>query len=190
MCDGYFWKPPVFLKFQFDNWSANLICLKLSAGVSANFGSSSYSHPWISGSMPVAVQSSRNIQMVRDPAFYGLKQEGKHKKSKAMPYVDVSDDDDKPKANGLKRKASAFNGQSDHTHNSPNGQKHKKRRQSVQENESFQPNGVNDAGPSHSKTTNNASSFMQASAKVRAIQEQRKELPITKGLLPLPRTIC
>ena len=126
--------------------------------------------------------------MVRDPAFYGLKQEGKHKKSKPMPYVDISDDDDKPKANGLKRKASAVNGQSDHTHNSPNGQKPKRRRQSVQESESLQPNGVDNAGPSHSKTANSAASSTQASAKVRAIQEQRKELPITKGLF-LPPTI-
>jgi len=159
-----------------------LLCFKLSAGGSTIFGSSSYSHLLISGSMPVAVQSSRNIQMVRDPAFYGLDKEKKHKKSKPIPYVDVSDDDDKPKINGLKRKASVANGQSDHTHNSPNGQKHKKRRHSVQENESIQWNGVNDAGPSHPKgIINGAASSMQAGAKVRAIQEQRKGLPITKG---------
>lgn len=120
----------------------------------------------MSGSM--AIQHStptKNIQLIRDHSFFGLKKtkDKKLKYSKPMPYLNVSDDDESEttcKVNGLKRKASMVNGY---------GHKHKKhRQQSVFEN---------DAGPSQ-HIPNGAITHSRAS---KAIQEQRNDLPIAKG---------
>jgi len=109
--------------------------------------------------------------MVRDPAFFGINFKKNKKDKKPMPYVDVSDEEDNnsfPKE--LKRKTPLVNGHDNPVQCSLNGQKHKKRRYS-------NPNGLNDAGPSHSASVNGA----DVSQKVRLIQKQRKDLPIFTG---------
>jgi hypothetical protein len=115
--------------------------------------------------------------MVRDPAFFGINFKKNKKDKKPMPYVDVSDEEDNNSLpTELKRKAPLVNGH-DNPVQCPNGHKHKKRRYSNTDGDSFQPNGLNDAGPSHPVSANGA----DASAKVRLIQKQRKDLPISTG---------
>ncbi len=121
----------------------------------------------------MAIQHSstgKTIRMIRDASFYGLNKNKKLKKSKPMPYLDVSDDENEntSKVNGLKRKASTVNG---HSH------KPKKLRQQLAfENTEAVLNGENVAGPSH-QMQNGAPIITKA----KEIQEQRNDLPIAKG---------
>ncbi|CAA7265450.1 unnamed protein product [Cyclocybe aegerita] len=133
--------------------------------------------------MPVVLERPRNVQMMRDSSFYGLKAAKQHKKAKQLPWVDVSDDDDKEKRNGIKRKHSSSHNHHDHSQNGQNGHKHKKRRRSSQHSDSPHLNGVSDeAGPSRQSTPHtNGMNSGSISAKAKAIQEQRRQLPIAQG---------
>ena len=124
--------------------------------------------------------SPRNIQMIRDKAFYGFKSDNLKMTKKPIPWVDVSDEEDRGKQNSMKRKA---NGHSHHY--AQNGHKHKKHRLN---NEVDQTNGIiNSAGPSQMKHMQNGAvgHISQDHAKVKAIQEQRMQLPIAKGIVRL-----
>ena len=127
--------------------------------------------------------SSRNIQMIRDKTFYGFKSENlKTTTKKPIPWVDVSDEEDRGKQSSMKRKA---NGHSHHC--AQNGHKHKKHR-GLNNNEVDQTNGdINSAGPSQTKHMQNgaAGRTSQHHAKEKAIQEQRMQLPIAKGIVRL-----
>jgi hypothetical protein len=133
--------------------------------------------------MPISLEPTRNIQMVRDKNFYGFKPDNvAHLKTtkKHVPWVDVSDDEKPGKQSSMKRKVSAINGHSQHAQN---GHKHKKYRGS---NEIWnQINGdTNGADPSQTKHIHganpNTSQHIQHT-KVKAMQEQRMQLPIAKG---------
>lgn len=127
----------------------------------------------------MAVRSKHvgNIRMVRDPAFFGIKNEKKAKKS--MPYVDVSDDEDHTsKSKELKRKVPLINGHKATQFDSFR-HKNKKRRFSDHGDNFFQQNDSNAAGPLKPVSVSANSSNMNA--KVRLIQEQRKNLPIATG---------
>lgn len=128
---------------------------------------------------------SRNIQMIRDKTFYGFKSDNsKTTAKKAIPWVDVSDDEDRGKQSSMKRKANG------HSHlYAQNGHKHKKHR-GLNNNEVDQTNGdINGAGPSqtkHMQTQNGAADHTsQHHTKAKAIQEQRMQLPIAKGIVCL-----
>jgi anion-transporting ArsA/GET3 family ATPase len=111
--------------------------------------------------------TGKTIRMIRDPAFFGLYKK-KFRKSKPMPYFDVSDDENEntSKANALKRKASTVN-----------GHKSKRLRQQLAfENTEAVLNGENVAGPSQQMQNGTP-----ISTKAKAIQEQRNDLPIAKG---------
>jgi len=89
-----------------------------------------------------------------------------------MPYRDVSDDENEntSKVNGVKRKASTVNGHSN---------KSKKLRQQLAiENTEAVMNGENVAGPSQQMQNGTP-----ISTEAKAIQEQRKDLPIAKGIV-------
>jgi hypothetical protein len=126
------------------------------------------------------VGPTRNIQMIRDKAFYGLKSDNlKTTTKKSIPWVDCSDDEER-KQSSLKRKV---NGHSHHYEQ--NGHKHKKHR-GLNNKEVDQTNGdINGAGPSQTKHMQNgaAAHTSQHHAKAKAIQEQRMELPIAKGIV-------
>jgi len=116
--------------------------------------------------------------MVRDPAFFGINFKKNKRDKKPMPYVDVSDEDDnKSLPKELKRKSPLVNGHDNPVQGSSNDNKHKKRRYSIPDGDSFQPNGLKDAGSSHPVSVNGS----DVSAKVRLIQKQRKDLPISTG---------
>lgn len=136
--------------------------------------------------MPTATFSTQTIPKMRDQSYY-FKTQKKKQRSKPGPWVDVSDDEGKGKKNGLKRKNSFVNGHSDHSRNGQNGHKHKKRRHSeVNGLDSPQPADFSssDPGPSNSKKAqvNGAGPNTPHGAKAKAIQEQRAQLPIAKGV--------
>ena len=121
--------------------------------------------------------------MIRDKTFFGLKSDNlKTTAKKPIPWVDVSDEEDGGKQ--MKRKA---NGHSHHY--AQNGHKQKKHR-GLNNNEVDQTNGdISSAGPSQTKhlqmqngTVDNTS---QHHAKAKALQEQRMQLPIAKGMVCL-----
>ncbi|KAH9480187.1 putative ATP-dependent RNA helicase prh1 [Psilocybe cubensis] len=122
---------------------------------------------------------------MRDPSYYGLKTEKNHKRAKSIPWPDVSDDDkDKTKGNGVKRKNSIVNGSSDQSRGGQNGHKNKKRRSSVHNGDT--PQSKDSAhGPSSSQSkrphVNGSGPSTPHSAKFKAVQEQRAQLPIAKG---------
>ena len=122
--------------------------------------------------MPIALEPTRNIRMIRDKSFYGFKPDNLKTTKKSIPWVDDSDDEeDRGKRSSMKRKA---NGHSHHY--AQNGHKHKKHRGS-NNNEMEQTNGdINSAGPSQTKHMH---------AKAEAIKEQRMQLPIAKGIVRL-----
>ncbi|KAF8817173.1 P-loop containing nucleoside triphosphate hydrolase protein [Phlegmacium glaucopus] len=135
--------------------------------------------------MPVALEPTRNIHMIRDKAFYGFKPDnGAHLKTpkKSVPWVDVSDGEERGKRNSMKRKVSAING---YSHHAQNGHKHKKRRRSGSASNEVQTNGdINGAGPSqmkHVHQNQNGAGHTSQHAKAKALQEQRTQLPIAKG---------
>ena len=150
--------------------------------------------------MPVALEPTRNIQMIRDKTFYGFKPDNgaahlRTTTKKSVPRVDVSDDEEQWRKQGsMKRKASALNGRSHHHQDAQNGHKHKKHRGNNKiEN---QTNGdINGTGPSQTKHMQNGAvghsshptSPMQHHAQAKAIQEQRTQLPIAKGTIRLLR---
>ena len=136
--------------------------------------------------MPVAVQQARNVQMVRDRSYFGLNKDKNHKKSKSVPWVDVSDEEDKSKTTGHKRKAPTSNGRHETSHNDHTS---KKRRHEFHKNDSHQPNGDSTgAGPSLSPTGDHLNGN-HSSAKAKAIQEQRRDLPIAKGIIVGPSVL-
>lgn len=120
--------------------------------------------------------------MIRDKTFYGFKSDDLKKTvKKPIPWVDVSDEEDRGQ-----RKRKANNG------HAQNGHKHKKHR-GLNDNEVDQTNGdiqVNGAGPSQVKHMQNGATghTSQHHAKAKAIQEQRMQLPIAKGIIRLLRT--
>lgn len=125
--------------------------------------------------------------MIRDKAFYGLKSDNlKTPTKKPIPWVDVSDEEDRGKQGSMKRKA---NGHSQHY--AQNGHKHKKHR--GLNNEVDQMNGdiSSSAGPSQTKHMQNGAAgpghTSQNHAKAKALQEQRMQLPIAKGIVYLLR---
>ncbi|KAJ3516974.1 hypothetical protein NLJ89_g793 [Agrocybe chaxingu] len=120
---------------------------------------------------------------MRDSSFYGLKAAKQHKKAKQLPWVDISDDDDKEKRNGVKRKYSSSHNRHDRSQNGQNGHKHKKRRHSSHCSDSPHLNGVSDeAGPSRQSIPHtNGMNSGSISAKAKVIQEQRRRLPIAQG---------
>ncbi|KAF8158511.1 P-loop containing nucleoside triphosphate hydrolase protein [Crassisporium funariophilum] len=132
--------------------------------------------------MPTVVESAKHISMVRDKSFYGFKDRKDIKQGQSMPWVDVSDDERKGNQNGMKRKNSFVNGHRDH---SQNGHKQKKRRHSTSNGHTDSPNGhVNGhSGPSQPKrvSQNDVNCSTPLSAKAKAIQDQRTQLPIAKG---------
>ena len=114
--------------------------------------------------------------MIRDKTFYGFKSDNLKTTKKPIPWVDASDEEDRGKQNSMKRKA-----------NGHYGHKHKKQRLN---NEVDQTNGnINSADPSQMKHMQNgaASHTSQHHAKAKAIQEQRMQLPIAKGIVHLIR---
>ena len=125
--------------------------------------------------------------MVRDKNFYGFKPDNvAHLKTtkKHVPWVDVSDDEKLGKQSSMKRKVSAINSHSQHAQN---GHKHKKYRGSNEIGN--QINGdTNGADPSQTMHIHyspnganpNTSQHIQYT-KMKAIQEQRTQLPIAKG---------
>jgi hypothetical protein len=121
--------------------------------------------------------------MIRDKTFYGFKSDkSKTKAKRPIPWVDVSDEEDRGKQSSMKRKA---NGHSHHY--AQNGHKHKKHRGS-NDDEVHQTNGnINSAGPSqtgHTQMQNCAVDHTsQHHAMAKAIQEQRMQLPIAKGIV-------
>ena len=123
--------------------------------------------------------------MIRDKTFYGFKSDNlKTTVKKPIPWVDISDEEDRGKQNSLKRKA---NGHSHHY--AQNGHKHKKRRE-LNDSEVAQTNGdISSAGPSQTKhmqmQNGVAGHTSQHHAKAKAIQEQRIQLPIAKGMVLL-----
>jgi hypothetical protein len=124
------------------------------------------------------------MQMIRDKSFYGFKPDNKTTAKKPIPWMDVSDEEDGGKRSSMKRKA---NGHSHHY--AQNGHKHKKHR-GLNNNEADQTNGdTNSAGPSqtkHLQMQNGAADHTsQHHAKAKAIQEQRMQLPIAKGIIRL-----
>jgi len=135
--------------------------------------------------MPVALEPTRNIQMVRDKAFYGFKPDsGTHLKTpkKSIPWVDVGDEEERGKQSSMKRKVSAINGD---LHYAQNGHRNKKRRRFDFVNNEIQKNGdINGAGPSQIKHTHHNYSGVGHTSqhtKAKVIQEQRIQLPIAKG---------
>ncbi|PPQ86311.1 hypothetical protein CVT25_005612 [Psilocybe cyanescens] len=134
--------------------------------------------------MPTTTYSTKTIQKIREPAYYGVKTEKNHKRAKSVPWVDVSDDDEKSKRNSLKRKNSIVNGNADHSRNGQNGHKNKKRRSSIQNGDTPQSKDLaNSPGSSQSKRghINGSGPSTPHTAKFKAVQEQRKQLPIAKG---------
>ena len=133
--------------------------------------------------MPIALESTKNIQMVRDKAFYGLKPHNLKTPKKSVPWVDVSDEEERRKQSSVKRKVSAINGNS---HYIQNGHKHKKHRRSDSVNNDIgnQMNGdMNGAGSSQTKQSHhNHNGTGHTSQHSKAIQEQRTQLPIAKGV--------
>jgi hypothetical protein len=129
--------------------------------------------------------------MIRDKTFYGLKSDSlKTPTKKPIPWVDVSDEEDRGKQGSMKRKA---NGHSNHyAQNGVNGHKHKKHR--GLNNEVDQMNGdiSGGAGPSQTKHMQNgaAGHTSQHHAKAKALQEQRMQLPIAKGIVHLLQQTC
>ena len=110
--------------------------------------------------------------MIRDKSFYGFKSDNsKTTTKKSIPWVDDSDDEkDGGKRSSMKRKVNG------HSHHYTNGHKHKKHRGS-NNNEADQTNGdINGADPSQTKHLH---------VKAKAIQEQRMQLPIAKGIVRL-----
>ena len=108
--------------------------------------------------------------MIRDKTFYGFKPDNlKTTTKKSIPWVDDSDDEKhQGKQNSMKRKVNG------HSY-TQNGHKQKKHRGS--NNEVDQKNGdINSAGSSQTK-------HIHVDAK--AIQEQRMQLPIAKGIVRL-----
>lgn len=144
----------------------------------------------LTSTMPVALEPTRNIQMIRDKTFYGFKPDGAAahlKTKKSVPWVDVSDDDERGKQGSMKRKLSVLHGHSNRHQHAQNGHKHKKHRGN--NDVEIQTNGdINGAGPSHTKHIQNdaADHGSQHHAKAKAIQEQRTQLPIAKGTVRLP----
>lgn len=145
--------------------------------------------------MPVTLEPTRNIHMIRDKTFYGFKPDGTAahlKTKKSVPRVDVSDDDERGKQGSMKRKVSALHGHSIQHQHVQNGHKHKKHRGN--NDVEIQTNGdlngaLNGAGPSQTKHMQNdaAGHSSQHHAKAKAIQEQRTQLPIAKGTVRLLR---
>jgi len=130
--------------------------------------------------MPAATTySSKVIQKVRSPSYYGLKGGKNYKRAKPSPWVDVSDDDTKTKQNGLKRKPSIMNVHSDP---SQNGHKVKKRRHSIYVNDGGQPNNFNDSGQTKKHRLSTAGPSTPQVSKFKSIQDQRQQLPIAKGV--------
>ena len=127
---------------------------------------------------PMAVQSRQatNIQLIRNPAFFGIN--GDKKDKKPMPYLDVSDDEvDKSKSKKLKRKKFLFN---DSIQVGSHAIEHKKRRYLGRDGNFCPPNDSNGAGPSQLMTGVINGTI---NAKVKSIQEQRISLPISTGQL-------
>lgn len=132
--------------------------------------------------MPTATALTKTIPKMRDPSYFGVKP--KHKPAKSIPWVDVSDDDSKAKHIGLKRRNSLVNGSSDQSRNGQNAHKNKKRRSSVHQSPSTESRiSTNEPGSSQTKRNQGASSGSTPphTVKTKAIQEQRRQLPIAKG---------
>ena len=124
--------------------------------------------------------------MIRDKTFYGLKPDPLKTPKKSVPWVDVSDDNERDRRGSMKRKISAVNG---HSYHAQNGHKLKKHRVNGSVNNDFenQTNGaINGAGPSQTKPIiHHGAGHTPQHAKAKAIQEQRTQLPIAKGSVRL-----
>ncbi|KAF5314944.1 hypothetical protein D9619_007398 [Psilocybe cf. subviscida] len=133
--------------------------------------------------MPTAVYTSKPVSAIRPTSYFGLKPDKQLKRNKPAPYVDVSDEEEKIKRNKLKRKGTPLCGTHETAHGSQNGHKNKKRRHSIQNSESqFNSPSSSTAGPSHANDKYAKTSKLgTATAKVKAIQFQRTQLPIAKG---------
>lgn len=130
----------------------------------------------------ISSRNTRNIQMIRDKTFYGFKSDNlKTTTKKSIPWVDVSDDEDRGKRSSMKRKANGLS-----HHHAQNGHKHKKHR-GLNNNEVDQMNDdIISAGPSPSqKHMQNGAAGHTSQHHAKAIQEQRMQLPIAKGIVRL-----